>query len=218
MACSLDTHDGACRALANRAGCRVVSAHYRQAPEHPFPAALEDAWTATCWASARAERLAVGGDSSGGNLAAAVAVRARDRGLPLALQVLVNPVLDHDLARPSYIANGTGRGLTRAAMRWYWQQYLGDRGGADPEASPLRAPSLTGVAPALVVVSGHDPLRDEGVAYATRLRQAGVDVRLSEYEDMIHGFIRMAAVIDRTHDLLNECAGAVRGALVKSCE
>src|SRR5215471_9389677 len=182
---SLDTHDGVCRALANRTGCRIAAAHYRLAPEHRFPAAVDDCWTVTRWAFEQTPRVAVAGDSAGGNLAAVMALRARDAGLDLAYQVLVYPVIDHRFDTASYAANAVGCGLTLAAMRWYWEQYLGATDGAHPDASPLRAASLAGVAPALVVVCGLDPLHDEGVAYAERLGGSGVPTRLIEYEDMI---------------------------------
>src|SRR5207237_4108690 len=149
---SVDTHDGVCRALANRAGCRVVSVEYRLAPEHPYPAAVDDGWAVTEWALARAPRVAVAGDSAGGGLAAVMARRARDAGLPLAFQLLVYPVLDHDFDTESYRANAEGYGLTRVGMRWYWDQYLPDGDRSDPDAAPLRAPNLEGVAPALIVV------------------------------------------------------------------
>jgi acetyl esterase/lipase len=214
VACSVNTHDGTCRALAARSGCRVASAGYRLAPEHRFPAAVEDAWTVTRWAFEQAPAVAVAGDSAGGNLAAVMAIRARDAGLPLAFQALVYPVTDHRFDRESYTANAEGYFLTRDAMRWYWAHYLGGADGGQPEASPLRAGSLAGVAPALVVVCEYDPLRDEGVEYAARLREAGVPVALSEYEGMIHGFVRLAAVTGRTHVLLDELAAALRRALV----
>ena len=210
---SLDTHDGSCRALANRSGCRVASAGYRLAPEHRFPAAVEDCWKVTRWAFDQRAAVAVAGDSAGGNLAAVMAVRARDGGLPLAGQALVYPVTDWQFDTTSYERNAEGYGLTLPAMRWYWDHYLGGADGLHPEASPLRAESLAGVAPALVVVCEFDPLRDEGVAYAERLRQAGVPVRLSEYEGMIHGFIRMQALIDRSQDLLHELGRFLAGAL-----
>lgn len=157
--------------------------------------------------------MAVAGDSAGGNLAAVMAVRARDGGLPLVGQALVYPVTDWQFDTASYARNAEGYGLTLPAMRWYWNHYLGGTDGRHPEASPLRAESLEGVAPALVVVCEFDPLRDEGVAYAERLREAGVPVRLSEYEGMIHGFIRMQALIDRSQDLLNELGRFLAGAL-----
>jgi acetyl esterase len=212
---SLETHDGVCRALARRAGCLVVAVDYRLAPEHRFPAALEDAWAAYEWAlGEEAGPVAIGGDSAGGNLAAAVAVRARDRGRPLAFQLLVYPVTDHDLDRPSYHQNASGYGLTREAMRWYWDHYLGPNGdGADPEASPLRTANLAGVAPALVLTAEYDPLCDEGEEYAARLREAGVEVTLTRYDGLIHGFFRMPAVIARAQDALDEAASALRRAL-----
>ena len=208
---SIETHDGTCRAIASRSGCRVASVGYRLAPENRFPAAVDDCWTVTRWASGQARSVAVAGDSAGGNLAAVMALRARDAGLPLACQVLVYPVTDRRFDTTSYVRNAEGYGLTLDAMRWYWDHYLPPRD--HPEASPLRAASLAGLAPALVVVCEYDALRDEGVAYAERLRQAGVPVQLSEYEGMIHGFVRMAAIIDRTQDLLDEIAGYLGDAL-----
>lgn len=210
---SLDTHDVVCRALANRAGCRVVAVDYRLAPEHRFPAAVEDSWAVTRWAAAQAPAVAVAGDSAGGNLAAVVALRARDAGLRLAHQVLVYPVTDCRLDTDSYRRNAEGYGLTLNGMRYFWDLYIADGDPTHPEASPLRAESLAGVAPALVIVCEHDPLRDEGVAYADRLRRAGVPVRLSEYEGMIHGFLRLGAVLDRAQEAVAEIAEALRGAL-----
>jgi acetyl esterase len=209
---SLDTHDVTCRALASRAGCRVVAVDYRLAPEHRFPAAVDDCWTVTRWALEQAPAVAVVGDSAGGNLAAVMALRARDAGLQLAAQVLVYPVADHNLETASYVSNGSGYGLTAAGMRWFWDHYLGGADGGSPDASPLRAPSVAGVAPALVVVCEFDPLYDEGVAYADRLRAAGVPVRVSDYRGMIHGIVRMGALFDTTNDLLNEMAAEVRRA------
>ena len=210
---SLDTHDGLARALANRSGCRVAAVHYRLAPEHRFPAAVDDCWTVTRWAFEQTPRVAVAGDSAGGNLAAVMALRARDAGLDLAYQVLVYPVIDHRFDTASYAANASDYGLTLAGMRWYWDQYLGGADGAHPDASPLRAGSLAGVAPALVVVCGLDPLRDEGVAYADRLRAAGVPVELTEYPDMIHGFLCMSAVIDRSREAQTAIARTLGSAL-----
>jgi acetyl esterase len=213
---SLDTYDGVCRFLANHVPCRVLSVDYRLAPEHPFPAALEDCWTVSRWALEQGSAVAVVGDSAGGNLAAAVALRARAEGLPLVFQLLIYPVLDHDFDTQSYSANATGFGLTQAAMRWYWDHYLAGTDGANPEASPLRASELSGAAPALVVVCEYDPLRDEGVAYAERLHAAGVPARLSEYPGMIHGFLRMPAVIDQGLAALDESAAALREAFKRA--
>jgi acetyl esterase/lipase len=222
VVCSLDTHEGICRALASRTPCVVASVDYRLAPEHRFPAAVEDAWAATAWLAEHAAslgadpgRIAVGGDSAGGNLAAVVALRARDRGLPLTFQLLVYPVCDDDLDRPSYREYASGYGLTREGMRSYWDHYLGpdDRGrGSDPEASPLRAENLAGVAPALVLTAEFDPLRDEGEEYARALERAGVAVTLSRYDGLIHGFYRMPAVIDRAQLAHDESAAALRAA------
>jgi acetyl esterase len=222
---SLDTHDGVCRALARRTPCVVVAVDFRLAPEHRFPVAVEDSWAATAWVWERARELgirpdaiAVGGDSAGGNLAAVMALRARDCGLPLALQLLVYPVMDHAFDTASYRELGDGTyGLTSAAMEWYWQHYLGPDGdGSNPEASPLRAPDLAGLAPAHVLVAEYDVLLDEGEAYAHRLEQAGVPVTLSRHEGMIHGFFRMTAIIDRAQIALDECATALRTASVRA--
>lgn len=211
---SLASHDPLCRTLAARSGCTVLAVDYRLAPEHPHPAAVEDAWAATAWAAEGLDRVAVGGDSAGGHLAAVVALRARDRSLPLRLQALVVPVTDCSFDTDSYAANGSGYGLERATMEWFWKLYLPDlRGANDPEVSPLRAPDLVGVAPALVLTAEYDPLRDEGEAYAARLRDAGVPVEHTGYDGMVHGFLRMPALLDRAADAIDQVARAVREAL-----
>ncbi|MFA5026791.1 MAG: alpha/beta hydrolase [Candidatus Methylomirabilota bacterium] len=212
---SVRTHDQPCRALAHLARCRVVSVEYRLAPEHRFPAAVEDGWSVTAHLLAEGRPVAVGGDSAGGGLAAVMALRARDRALPLRAQILIYPVTDCDLDRPSYLENGTGYGLTRDAMRWFWNHYMGSAPWERPEASPLRAPNLAGLAPALALTCEYDPLRDEGRAYADRLRAAGVPVEWVEFPGMIHGFFRLGAVIDRTHEAHARCAAALRRAFAE---
>jgi acetyl esterase len=206
---SPDSHDGVTRALASRSGCVVVSVDYRLAPEFPFPAGLEDARAATRWSLDRFDRVAVGGDSSGGTLAAVVA-----RELPVALHLLLFPVLDHRFDTPSYEECATGCGLTRDAMRWYWDQYLAGDEGASPEASPLRAGAFGGLPPAIVAVAECDPLRDEGIAYAARLREAGVQVVLHRYRGMIHNFIRYGATVEAASPALTEIASELEQHLV----
>jgi len=216
---SLNTVHGVCARLAHLSGCVVCSVDYRLAPEHRFPAALDDAWAVTTWAADHAEELggrhgalAVGGDSAGGNLAAVCALRARDTGLRLALQLLVYPVTDADLDTSTYREFADGYFLTRFSMQWFWDHYLPDGDRFHPDASPLRAEDVGGTAPALVITAGFDPLRDEGEAYARRLEEAGVPVTLSRYDGMFHGFYRMPGVIDRANDALTESADGVRDA------
>ena len=180
--CDLETHDGVCRALTNAAGCIVVSVDYRLAPEHKFPAAADDAFAATEWVAANAAsfggdpgRVAVAGDSAGGNLAAVVAQIARARGPKLAFQLLVYPVTDHDFDTASYSENAEGYFNTRDMMKWFWTNYLpSSSDGADPRASPLRLDDLSGLPAALIITAEFDPLKDEGEAYAARLADAGV--------------------------------------------
>ena len=218
---NLDTHDGICRSLANRVGCLVVSVDYRLAPEHPFPAAPEDCYAATRWLAEHAGslggdkgRIAVGGDSAGGNLAAVVALMARDRGGPkLAFQLLVYPATDTDFETRSYRENSEGYFLTRADMVWFWNHYAPrDEDRRNPYAAPLRAASLRGLPPALVITAEFDPLRDDGNAYAARLREDGVPVRLSQQDGLIHGFFQMGAVIDRGRASVDEASRALKDA------
>jgi acetyl esterase len=217
----LYTHDGICRSLTNAARCAVLSVDYRLAPEWKYPVAADDSYAALEWVVASAARLgidprriAVGGDSAGGNLATVVALMARERGGPaLALQVLIYPVTDHGLNTRSYIENATGYLLTREGMRWFWQHYLaGEAQGREPYASPLRASSLAGLPPALVITAEYDPLRDEGEAYAARLRDAGVPVTLTRYPGMFHGFIRMTRFLDQARIARDEIAGSLQKA------
>jgi acetyl esterase len=217
----LDTHDGICRSLANAAGCVVASVDYRRAPEHRYPVAAEDAFAATQWVATHGaglgvdrRRLAVGGDSAGGNLAAAVALMARERGGPaIGFQLLVYPVTHHNFDSPSYGQCGEGYLLTRNGMRWFWNHYLARAAdGQEPYASPLLARDLAGLPAALVITAEYDPLRDEGEAYAARLREAGVSVTLTRYPGMIHGFFRMINLVDQARIARDEAADALRKA------
>mgnify|MGYP001477513991 CR=1 FL=1 len=201
----LVSHDDLCRDLAAQAHCAVLAVDYRLAPEHRFPAAADDAIAATRWASEHAAelgidptRLAVGGDSAGGNLAAVSALAARDAGIPLAAQLLIYPVTDMaHLEGESYTACGEGYGLTAAAMAWFRDHYLADAAAAqDWRVSPLLASDLSRLPPALVVTAEFDVLRSEGEAYARRLAEAGVPTELARYDGMIHGFVSMAGVLD----------------------
>jgi acetyl esterase len=200
----IDTHDGTCRTLCHRTGAVVVSVDYRLAPEHRFPAALDDCEAATAWVADHAThlggdpaRLGVAGDSAGGNLAAAVTLRARDRSGPaLRAQALVYPAVDFTTERPSVRSNGQGYLLTADAMRWFSTQYLGDHDRADPMASPLLADLAAGPAlpPAVVAVAEFDPLRDEGRAYAEALADADVAVNLLEFPGLVHGFLGLGSL------------------------
>ncbi len=218
----IESHDASVRALTNRSGCVIVSVDYRLAPEHKFPAAADDCFAATQWAAAHAAefggdaaRLAVGGDSAGGNLAAVVALMAKERGDPhIAFQLLIYPVTDYNLDTASYKANAEGYLLTRDAMVWFWNHYLNTAAeGKNPIASPLQASDLTGLPPALVITAEYDPLRDEGEAYAKRLEAAGVRVICTRYEGMIHGFFGMHLLIDKAREALDQAATALRTAL-----
>ena len=216
---SLASHDHLCRSITSAAGITVISVDYRLAPEHPFPAAVEDAEAATRFVAANPaefgvdpKRLAVGGDSAGGNLAAVVALRLRGKlDAPLALQLLIYPATDADLNTPSYLENAEGYLLTRAAMAWYWDQYVPEVSRRlDPAASPIRERDLSNSPPAFVLTAGYDPLRDEGDAYARRLAEAGVPVRHSRYDGMFHGFLRRYSTLDQGKIALNEVAEVLR--------
>jgi acetyl esterase len=219
----LETHDVLCRQLTGASGVSVISVDYRLAPEHKFPAAADDAWAATRWIVAHAAplgvdgpRLAVGGDSAGGNLAAVVALMARDAGGPtIALQVLLYPVTDLGAESKSYADFAEGYMLTRDSMRWFRAHYLAGAGDAtDWRVSPLRASSLAGLPPALVITAGFDPLRDEGDAYAARLRDAGVTVDSVCFGGMIHGFAGMGKVLGSAHRAVTLIGDALRQALL----
>ncbi|AKK27800.1 alpha/beta hydrolase [Mycobacterium sp. EPa45] len=197
--CDLDSHDGLCRNFANLIPAVMVSVDYRLAPEHRWPTAAEDVLAVTEWAAAHASelggdatRIAVGGDSAGGNLAAVTALMARDRGGPaIAAQLLVYPVIDADFDTESYQRFGRGYYNPRPALQWYWDQYVPDFGDRrHPYAAPLHA-DLSGLPPAVVVIAGHDPLRDEGIAYADALTAAGVSTTRCTFDGGIHGFMTM---------------------------
>jgi acetyl esterase len=217
----LDTADPTARHLTVGAGCVVVSVDYRLAPETKFPGAADDCYAATVWAAQHATRLngdasriAVGGDSAGGNLAAAVALMARDRGgLSLTFQLLVYPVTAHDFDTASYRQNAEGYSLTLDGMRWYWEQYLqGPDDTSNPYAAPMAARDLKGLPPALVITAEYDPLCDEGEAYAKRLQAAGVATSCQRYDGMIHGFFGMPAVLDKGRQAIADACAALRQA------
>jgi acetyl esterase len=215
----LESADPTARHLAVGAGCVVVSVDYRLAPETKFPGAADDCYAATVWAAQNAaqlngdaSRIAVGGDSAGGNLAAAVSLMARDRkASPLAFQLLVYPVTARDFNTPSYRQNANGYLLTRDGMQWYWDHYLNQAAEAEnPYAAPLVAKDLTGLPPALVITAEMDPLRDEGEAYAQRLQAAGIPTQYTCYDGMIHGFFGMPAVLDKGKQAIAEANTALR--------
>jgi acetyl esterase len=218
---SPDTIDAPCRKLANASGCVIVSVDYRKAPEHRFPTPLEDCYAATRYVAehadefgADARRIAVGGDSAGGNLAAGVTLLARDRhGPALAFQLLVYPVIAHAFDTSSYRSFGHGYGLTESAMRWFWDQYLArPEDGQNSLAAPLLA-DLHGLPRALVLTAEFDPLRDEGEAYAARLRAAGVACNVVRYDGQIHGFFQLGGVIAEGNEAIVNAGAAARAAL-----
>lgn len=207
---NLETHDDLCRSLTNDIGVATVSVDYRRPPEHPFPAGLKDCYAVTGWVTEYADafdgdpnQIAVGGESAGGNLAAAVSLLARDRDGPsIDHQLLLYPVLDRDLERRSYQEKGENYNLTTSSMRWYWDHYLANEVDAkNPYAAPLQARDLSNLPRATVVTCGFDPLHDEGVRYAERLDSADVPVRLLDYEDQIHGFISFPDHMDQALEL-----------------
>jgi acetyl esterase len=218
---SAQAYDPIAKHVAAGTAATVVSVDYRLAPEHPFPVPFDECWAALGWTAANAgelgideHRIAVMGDSAGGNLAAVLAQRAATEGAPaLALQALVYPVTACDLDTASYHENASGFFLERATMEYFWRAYTS--GGADPldpRLSPLRAADLRGVAPAIVITAELDPLRDEGEAYAEALRRAGVAVEHARYDGMIHGFLMMPAAIDAGQRAIDQVAAALRRA------
>ena len=217
---SLDTHDGVCRSLANQARCVVVSVDYRMAPEHKFPAAVDDCYVATKWVvenaasiNGKADRVAVGGDSAGGNLAAVVSLMAKEYGGPhIVFQLLIYPATDYYIPGTDSIReNAEGYYLTRNAMVWFWNHYANSEDDANnPHMAPLRAKDLRDLPPALVITAEYDPLRDEGEMYATRLQEAGISVTSTRYNGMIHGFFSLSTMLDQAKVAVAEAAAALR--------
>jgi len=210
----LDTHDVLCRQLANGARCAVYSVDYRLAPEHPFPAAVDDCVAAAKFVAGRHQRVAVGGDSAGGNLATVVALQAREHGGPqIGFQLLIYPGTDQRAGHPSITRNGEGYLLTKKGMDYFRAQYLPERVDLlDWRASPLLATRLSGLPPAYVITAGYDPLLDEGREYAERMAREGVEVAYREYSDMVHGFILFGGVLDTANAAVLECCEKLRGA------
>jgi acetyl esterase len=222
VVCDLDSHDDICRAITNASRCVVVSVDYRLAPEHPFPEPLEDSYAATAWVADHGDeigvdskRIAVVGDSAGGNLAAAVCLMARDRGGPsIAFQVLVYPVTNHDFTTPSHVNTGEGYFLKSDEVQWYWRRYIAkDTDAVHPYASPLRASDHGGLPPALVITAEHDPLRDEGEAYAEALRRAGVAVESTRYDGMFHSFLSFLTELDSAAAAKRQIGDSLQSAL-----
>ena len=216
---NLESHDGLCRDLVDAAGCMVVSVDYRLAPEHTFPAAVDDAGAAVRWVwehaaeiGADPTRVAVGGDSAGGQLAAVAAISARDVAAPpIVFQLLVYPAIEHEFSRPSMVENAEGYMLTTEMMRWFYGHYLNDPSeGDDPRVSPIRAASLADLPPAFVITAEFDPLRDQGIAYAEALSAAGVAVTSTTYDGVFHGFFNMAAFIDQAKTAVADAVVALR--------
>lgn len=217
----LETHDADCREICRGAECIVVAVDYRLAPEHCFPAALDDCYAVTCWAAsnsaeigARPGPVSVGGDSAGGNLAAAVALMARDRAAPeIALQLLIYPVTDAAMSSASYRENAEGYMLSQQMMAWFWDQYCPQAEQRNhPLASPLLATDLSGLPAALVMTAEFDPLRDEGEAYAARLAEAGVEVQVRRFDGLIHGFFSQAGIVEAAREGVELAVAALRKA------
>ena len=225
---SLDLSEVSCRQLANDADCVVISVDYRLAPEHPFPAAIDDCLAATAWIHAQAaelgvdpQRIAVAGDSAGGNLAACVAYGAKSLELPIVLQLLVYPVIEADFDRASYVDNAEGFLLTRDAMRFYWDAYVPDIAQrTDPRVAPIHADDLSDLAPAWIITAELDPLRDEAEAYGEALTAAGVPATIRRYDGMIHAFFNMATEepVEAVTDATRKATAALRQAFDRQAE
>jgi acetyl esterase len=222
---NLDVYEPSCRALCNAAECVVVSAAYRQAPEHKFPAAVDDAHAAVQWALSNAatvngdpSRVAVGGESAGGNLATVSCLIAKERSAPMPVfQLLIYPVTDLASEPPSYAENRDAKPLNAAMMPWFKKHYLADLSEAlDPHASPARSRNLGGLPPALIITAGSDPLRDDGEMYAEKLRKAGVPVQYTCYDDLMHEFFGLSGVLPRAKEALDEAAQALKSAFERT--
>jgi acetyl esterase len=213
----LETHDQPCRQLALESGATVVAVHYRLAPEHPFPAGIDDAWAVMQALDAGRDsygvdsKLVVAGDSAGGNFSAVLAILARDAGLDLAAQLLIYPAVDVNDASPSMTENGEGYLLTAETLDWYFHHYAPD--ALDWRASPLLAESHVGLAPAVVITAQYDPLRDQGIAYAKKLEQAGVAVTHSNYDGMVHAFFQLSPLCDAGKAAITQIATVAKEAL-----
>ncbi len=215
---NLDVYEPSCRALCNEAEAIIVSVAYRQAPEHKYPAAAEDAHAAVQWVMQNARslggdpsRVAVAGESAGGNLATVACLKARDEGgqMPIA-QLLVYPVTDASMNTPSYTEQANAKPLNSAMMTWFWKHYLENQSqGSEAYASPLRADSLSGLPPAIVITAENDPLRDEGEAYAKRLADEGVSVDMKRFDGVMHEFFGLAGVVDKATEAMTEAANGL---------
>jgi acetyl esterase len=219
---SIATHDALCQRLCSGLGAIIVSVEYRLAPEHPYPAGVEDAWAATRWAGDNAsalgadpDRLVLAGDSAGATLAAVSARRARDRGgPPIALQVLAYPATDLTGSQASILENANAPGLRMDDLAWFGRLYLPDPArAAEPDASPLATPDLAGLAPAIIYTAGHDPLRDDGERYAERLRAAGVEVCYRCFDTLVHGFLSLDGVASAPTAAMEDLLADIRQAL-----
>ncbi|HIG39114.1 MAG: alpha/beta hydrolase [bacterium] len=216
----LETHDSPCRLLARQTGCVVVAVDYRLAPEHPFPVPLDDCFTATQWVvdnAARlgidAEKVAVGGDSAGGNLAACVCIKAREQNGPsIVHQVLVYPVTDAAMDTESYVENADGYMLTRDSMVWFWDNYIGTHNKDNYLISPLKAEDLSDLPSATVLTAEFDPLRDEGESYGARLLAAGVATQVKRYDGLVHGFISTVDILDPAKEAVELIASRLKQA------
>jgi acetyl esterase len=214
----LDIYDASLSRLANQTGATIISVHYQKAPEHPFPIPFDDCYATLLWAIENADalqidkkRIGVAGDSAGGNLASAVALKARDNGIKLAFQLLVYPCNDRNFDTASYKEHATGLGLTTQAMKWFWDQYLqGDAHDENPYAIPQRATDFSSLTPAIFITAQYDPLTSDSEKYAEALRKAGVTVEYREYAGMIHGFYSSMGVTPTAKEAIDFAAAEIR--------